>query len=292
MPTATAAIDTIWGIERGTYARSRESTIDSSVLVVAVLLVRLRGFGSLVGGLGRRGDVIDVSLDREVVFEVVHGVDAAAAALFDRASRLVFTRRAAFLAAQPFGRRWRSEVGAAIAPAGSAWGPESTAATAPEATRARAAEAAASGTWSAKPAASATEAARSWGIPRSWWAGRTILAGARFAHGQVAALEWLCVEFLDDRLRDGAFDELDERKPAGPAGLAIDRHDDVRGLGDGGEMSAEISLSRPVGEVPDKQTDCQNFLAKSASRRAAFVSGLDSNPELSTAGLTWVQTGL
>jgi hypothetical protein len=60
-----------------------------------------------------------VDLNRAVVLEIVHRVDASAAALLDRAARLVLLLRAALLrAAQSFRRRGRAEVGAAVAPAG------------------------------------------------------------------------------------------------------------------------------------------------------------------------------
>ena len=70
-----------------------------------------------VGVLRAGRDVVDV--DCAVVVEIVHGVDAAAAALLDRTARLVLLLRAALLRApQPLGRRGRTEVGAAIAAAG------------------------------------------------------------------------------------------------------------------------------------------------------------------------------
>jgi hypothetical protein len=75
-------------------------------------------------------------------------------------------------------------------------------------------------------------------------------------------LERLHVELLDDFFSDRALDEFNEREAAWTAGLAIDRHDDVGRLGDGGEMSAEIRFGRTVREIPDEQTDCQNSLVK------------------------------
>jgi hypothetical protein len=65
----------------------------------------------------------------------------------------------------------------------------------------------------------------------------------------------LRVEFVDDLFREGAVGELDECKSARPAGFAIDRHDNVRGLGDGREMGSEIRFGCAVGKVPYEETD-------------------------------------
>jgi hypothetical protein len=40
----------------------------------------------------------------------------------------------------------------------------------------------------------------------------------------------------------------------------------VRGFGYCGEVGTEVGFARPVGKVPDEQTDCQGSLAKSPSR--------------------------
>jgi hypothetical protein len=46
-------------------------------------------------------------------------------------------------------------------------------------------------------------------------------------------------------------------------------------LGDGGQVSAKVCLTCPVGEVPDEQTDCQGLLVEARSiltqRRGAAV---------------------
>ena len=66
--------------------------------------------------------------------------------------------------------------------------------------------------------------------------------------------------------------QFDERESARTTGLAIDRHGNVGGLGDGREVGAEVRLARTVGEVPDEQTDCQGLLVKSP----LIAAGLDS----------------
>ena len=100
---------------------------------------------------------------------------------------------------------------------------------------------------------------------------RTILPCARLADGEVAPLERLRVEPLDDFLGLRALGKLDECKPARTAGFTIDRHDDVGGFGDGREVGAKVSFAGPVGKVPDEQTDSQDFLVN--------VGGSDSIPE-------------
>ena len=100
------------------------------------------------GGRARR-DVVEV--DRRAVVQVIHGVDAPAALFLDGAARLVLLLRVALLAAaQALGRRRRSEVGAAVAAAGTSRRSEPSGA--------RAAEAAAPRPWAAK-ASTAAEAA-------------------------------------------------------------------------------------------------------------------------------------
>src|SRR6186997_2578034 len=181
-------------------------------------------------------------------------------------------------AAPPLGRcRW-SEIGAAITAAGPGraeaataartraaeaaattgpW-PTKAAATAAEAAGSRAAEAAATaGPWPAKAAATAAEAAGTWR--------RAILTRACFAHRKAASLKRLCVEALDDFFGGRSLGVLDEGEAARSPGLAIDGHHDVRRLGYCGEVGAEIGFARPVGKVPDEQTDCQGSLLKCAA---------------------------
>ena len=117
---------------------------------------------------------------------------------------------------------------------------------------------------SAKAAATGrtrAEAARTWR--------RTILARARFAHRKAASLKRLCVEALDDFFGGRSLGELDEREAARSPGLAIDGHHDVRRLGYCGEVGAEVGFARPVGKVPDEQTDCQCSLVKCAADQTA-----------------------
>ena len=106
---------------------------------------------------------------------------------------------------------------------------------------------------------------------RAW---RTILAGARLAHREVAALERLLIEPLDDVFRHRAFGEFDERKPARASGLAIDRHHHVGRLCNGREVSPEIRFAGAVRQITDEQTDCQGSLVKNAPscRRPLILS--------------------
>jgi hypothetical protein len=82
----------------------------------------------------------------------------------------------------------------------------------------------------------------------------------------------LRVEFLDDVFGDGAVREFHEREAAGTTGLAIDRHNDMGRLCDGGKVGAKIRFTCSVRQVPDEQTDCQCSLVKSAARAAASDS--------------------
>ena len=95
---------------------------------------------------------------------------------------------------------------------------------------------------------------------------RTIFARPRLAHGQAAALKRLRVELLDDLFGLAALEELHERKATRTSGLAIDRHDDMGGFGDGREVGAKVSFAGPVGKVPDEQTDSQGFLVSVAAQ--------------------------
>lgn len=211
-----------------------------------------------------------VKLDRAVVLEIVDGIDAAAAALLDRAARLVVLIRSALLAAQALGRRGRTEVRAAVA---------ST----------RTHRAAAAGAWTAKPAASGTRSAeattttgRARSVSLTRRPRRTILAGASLADRQVPSLEGLCVEPLDDLLGLSAIGELHEGKAARTSGFAIDWHDYMGGFGDSREVGAKVRFAGPVGKVPDEQTDSQGFLVTRPPERKAqggSVRGSDSIPE-------------
>lgn len=173
------------------------------------------------------------------------------------------------LVAKATGRRWRSEVRAAIASTGSRWRAAHTAG-------ARSEAATTSRPWPPKTPATTTEAAaaRTWSTEATWtrreatalpWRTRsTIFARPRFADRQRASLEGLGVEFPDDFFGNGAIGELNERETARTTGLAIDRHGNVGWLGDGSQVSSKISLTCPVGEIPDEQTDCQGLLVETA----------------------------
>jgi hypothetical protein len=225
--------------------------------------------------LGVFFDVVFRHVCREVVefnclavLEIVDGVDPASAAFLDGTFRLVILLLA-LLPTQPLGRCGWAEVGRTIAPSRTSRAAESTtaagteaAATAAKATtasRTRAAEAATAAGAEAAAASEATAArARTAEAPtRPRAAGWTVFARARLTDREVAAHEGLGIEFLDDLFGDRALREFHEGEAAGPPGLSIDRHDDVRGFRDRGKVRAEICLRGPVGEVADEQTDCQ-----------------------------------
>ena len=134
----------------------------------------------------------------------------------------------------------------------------------------RAPEAATAESATAEPPPAA--GARSAGRPR-----RTVLARPRFADGEVAALKRLRIEALDHFLGRRAVRELHERKAAGPAGLPVHWHHNMRRFGDGCEMGAEVGFACPVRKVPDEQTDCQELPLKAALCRRC----LDSIPKAS-----------
>jgi len=213
--------------------------------------------------LSPSGRVIEGCGDTEQI-EIVNGIDSTVGSLLDGTARLVFLLRGFLSAAQPLWRCGRSEVGGTIAAAGSAHAAAAKPAAAkpaapgtgsakPAAARTRPTEPAATGTGSAKATAAGTRASE----PSSRWtkARRAIFSRARFAHRQVAALEGLRVEFVDDLLGDRALGEFDECESARTSGFAIHRHDDVRGLRDGREVGSEIRFRRAVWEVPYEQTD-------------------------------------
>jgi hypothetical protein len=70
----------------------------------------------------------------------------------------------------------------------------------------------------------------------------------------------LRIELADHVFGDRTVRELDEGESAWAARVAIHRHGNVGGFGDGGEMGSEIRFARAVGKVPDEQTDCQGLL--------------------------------
>ena len=237
---------------------STSSTYLSFVVVV-------RGIVRIV--LSGRRDIVDVH--RAVIVQIIDRVNPAAAALLDRTAWLVLLRRA-LLAAKPLGRRGRAEVGAAITTART-HGTASRARSSKSATaRTRPSESTA-WTWPAKSAAwprsaePATTRARSESLPgRPRW---PILAGARFADREIAPLERLRIETLDDFLGLRAVDKLNEGEATGTPGFPIDRHHDVGGFGDSCEVSAKVGFARPVGQVPDEQTDSQDFLVSGGRLR-------------------------
>ncbi len=190
----------------------------------------------------------------------------------------MFLLAALLRAAQPFGGRGRSEVRGAVAAAGATARSRPAEATATEAawswpaktTSARSRPAEAAATTAAETAGPrAAEAAASWTRTaeptRTRRARRTILARSRLAHREVAPLERLLIEPLDDFVRHRAVGEFDERKSARTAGLAIDRHHHMGRLCDGREVGSEIRFGSAVRQVADEQTDCQGSLVKYAA---------------------------
>ena len=59
-------------------------------------------------------------------------------------------------------------------------------------------------------------------------------------------------------------------------GEKVDGHDYMRRFGNSREVGAKVSFARPVGKVPDEQTDSQGFLVS--------VGGSDSIPEPANPG--------
>src|SRR6185436_16362835 len=101
-------------------------------------------------------------------------------------------------AARTAGTRAAEAAATTTAEAAGTWSPEPTAAT----TGPRTTEAAAARSGTAETPSGRTHARRS------------IFPRARFAERQVAALERLGVELVDDLLRDGALGEFDKGEPA------------------------------------------------------------------------------
>ena len=89
---------------------------------------------------------------------------------------------------------------------------------------------------------------------------RAIFPSPCLAHGQIASLEGLLVELLDDPFGHFSVDEFHERKPARTAGFTIHGHRYVGRLGHPGEMCAQVGFGCAVGEIPDEETDGQCFL--------------------------------
>jgi hypothetical protein len=207
---------------------------------------RVCGVGAVrrVGEFPRRDRV---EFDRFVALEIVQGVAAADAPFLDGASRTVVLLGALFCPAQTFGRGGRTEVRAAIAAPWSgrrAAGPSESWRTKTAAEGAR-----------AEPATRARSTESSAGRSRTEAAWRPVLPSSRLADCEAATLEGLGVEALDDFFRGRTFREFYEREATWPTGFAINRHDDMGGLSDGGEVDAEIRFTRSIREIPDKQTD-------------------------------------
>ena len=189
----------------------------------------------------------------------------------------------AFLAAQTLGGCRRAEVGAAIATARAAQASRPRTRTKAPAARTRPAEAAASA------AAEATAAKAAWPGTAGAWACRSrsaealpwrtrrrpVFASAGLADRQVAPLERLRVELLNDFLCHRTFGELDEGKPARPSGLTVDGHHHMGRFGDCGKVRAEICLACTVGKIPNEETDCQDSLVKGIKRASHFQPAFD-----------------
>jgi hypothetical protein len=79
-------------------------------------------------------------------------------------------------------------------------------------------------------------------------------------------LKGLRIELADHFLSDRAVRKLDKSESTWTTRVAIHRHGNVGGFGDGREMGSEIPFARAVGKVPDEQTDCQCLLVKDATR--------------------------
>jgi len=194
----------------------------------------------------------------------------------------MFLLSALLAAPQTLGRRGGTEVRGSIAAA--AWttgsrSAESTATTEPASSWTRAAETSARARTS-EAAAARTRAAKT--SARRTCAWRTIFTRARFADGQIAAHERLRVELVDDLLGDGALGEFDKCKAARPPCFAIDRHDDVRGLGDRREVGSEIRFGCPVRKVPYEETD-----SHSLGEPDRFYLMLAANAEYGVSVLRW-----
>jgi hypothetical protein len=179
----------------------------------------------------RGGEIVEV--DGGIVAEIFDVVDPSPALFLDRAARLVVLLLA-LLPTQPLGWGGRTEVSGSIAAAG-------TGRRTAGASRAWT-ETAAHWSWTAtaEPAAGRSRASKA--AAGRTWTGWTIFTRTRLADGEVAALERLRVELLNDLVGDVAVGKLDEREPARPAGFTIHRHDDVGRFRNDGEMGAEVGF--------------------------------------------------
>jgi hypothetical protein len=218
------------------------------VLLVALFVGRVPVVVGCRGAVSSGRDVVDV--DGVVALEIVHGVDPPAAALLDRAARAIVLLCVLFRASKSFrGSGW-TEVGGAIPPAWCRWcaargaEPRTAEPTAGATTWPRSAE-------SSRPRSTESAPWRTRAVATR----RPVLTSPGLAHGEAPTLEGLGVESLDDFFGGRPLGVLDEGKATGTPGLTIDGHYDVGGLGNCGEMGAEVGLTRAVWQVPDEQTD-------------------------------------
>jgi hypothetical protein len=141
-----------------------------------------------------------------------------------------------------------------VASAGPSWPTEAS-------TRARASEAAATSPKTATaPASGTAEAAWSWtAVPAAWGPRRTsrssLLAGASLADCQRTPHEELPIQFADGLFGGASIGELHEGEPAGTAGFAIERADDLSGLTELRKMRTQVFFGCLIGQVTDKQSD-------------------------------------
>jgi len=194
------------------------------LLVVPFVQIRLRAV------LRTGCDIVEI--DRRILSEVFNIVDPPAGSFLDRTAGFVILLTPLFTAESLRGSG-RAEVRTAITAARAGrWTTGTAAGTWREPARARAAEAAA-------PHRARTTKATTWARtaePTRPRTRRAIFAGPCLADSQIAALEGLRIELLDDIFGDGAVGKLDKRKAARTSGLAIDRHNDVGRLCDGGKV--------------------------------------------------------
>src|SRR5262245_8193839 len=205
--------------------------------------------GVVVGILMRR-DVVDVEI---VVLGVerppilVGVVEARDRTLLDRSARLVALLLRFALVLR---RRVGAEV--AVARRGLRRAAGSRAA---EAAGTRAAEAPRSAGTRAAEAAGPAGPGTAEAAAGTWSARAALLARARFADRQAAALEQLLIELSNRLFGDGAVGVVDEREAARAAGFTIDGQHDRRGFADAREMLSQLCLGRGIRQVADEQTD-------------------------------------
>jgi hypothetical protein len=139
----------------------------------------------------------------------------------------------------------------AVASAGSSWSTEASA-------RARASEPAATSTKTATAAGTAEAAWSRTAVP-AWrprrTSGASLLAGSRLADRQRTPHQELSIQFADGLFGGASFRELDEREPAGTAGFAIERTNDLSGLTELRKVRTQIFFGCLIGQVTDKQSD-------------------------------------